>query len=60
MLGEAIFPRHPGASPDSVMLLCGKKSKWITRRILRIALRAIGSADVRSGIPASAVRVSRT
>jgi hypothetical protein len=33
------------------------RSKWITRRILRLALRAIGCADVRSGIPAFAVRV---
>jgi len=27
-----------------------KQKSWITRRILRLALRAIGFADVRSGI----------
>jgi hypothetical protein len=26
------------------------QSRWVTRRILRLALRAIGCADVRSGI----------
>jgi hypothetical protein len=26
------------------------QSRWMTRRILRLALRAIGYADVRSGI----------
>jgi hypothetical protein len=26
------------------------ESRWVTRRILRLALRAIGCADVRSGI----------
>src|SRR5581483_6239059 len=37
--------------PESILLFNGKaKSIWITRRILRLALRAIGFADVRFGI----------
>jgi len=45
---NAVAKRYPGPS-DFAFKACSK-SRWVTRRILRLALRAIGYADVRYGI----------
>jgi hypothetical protein len=46
------IPRHPGESRDPVTFVhpAEMQKRWVTRRIPRLALRAIGCADVRSGI----------
>jgi hypothetical protein len=51
-LGSSGFARHPGESRDPVTFAqrSEMQGRWQTRRFLRLALRAIGFADVRFGI----------